>query len=332
MSNPKILVDNHNRRINYVRLSVTDRCNLRCFYCMPAEGIQFVNRSDLLTYEEMIRLSIILADHGVNKFRITGGEPFVRKDLIHFLKNLGEINGVENVSITTNGILTKKYIHELKQIGISNINLSLDTFDRKKFQEITRRDEFENVRSTLFSLIESGLNVKINCVVMNGVNSDDIVPLTRLSLNLPVDVRFIEEMPFNGSERKNNDDWNHIKILEEIQKVFPSITPVISSKNSTSQQYSIPGAKGRIGIIAAYSRTFCGSCNRLRINATGQLRTCLYGRNELDLRHLIREGSSDEQVISAIRQSIQNRAVDGFEAEKRKNQIKLNESMSKIGG
>lgn len=328
-----LLEDSYNRKIDYLRLSVTDRCNLRCHYCMPEEGIKFVERNALLSYEEMLRLCAILSTHGIKKVRITGGEPFVRRDLIQFLSKLVDIDGIENVSITTNGILTGKFIHELKNLGIKNVNLSLDTFDRQRFTEITRRDEFDQVRSTLFSLIEAGFNVKINCVVMNGVNTVDIVPLTRLSINLPVEVRFIEEMPFNGSEKqKNKPTWNYIKILDQIKTVFSSIEPLITSKYVTSQNYLIPGAKGQVGIIAAHSRTFCGTCNRIRINAIGQLRTCLYGKNDLDLRNLLRDGSSNEAIIKKIADSIGRKSKDGFDAERTTNNESTNESMSKIGG
>ena len=334
MSEAMQLVDNHGREISYLRISVTDRCNLRCSYCMPEEGINFVNKDELLTYEEMLRISGILVNHGIKKIRITGGEPFVRTDIMGFLERLVAINGLETVSITTNGVLLKKHIHDLKNLGIQNINLSLDTFNPETFKKITRRDDFSKVRDSLFALIENGFNVKVNAVVMEGLNESDIIPLSRLSINLPVKMRFIEEMPFNGQFREAKKlTWNSQKILNEIQTVFPSIEKFYTNKTSTSENYKIPGAKGLIGLIAAYTRTFCGSCNRIRINATGGFRTCLYGKEELDMKSLVRSNKTDEQIIKEIKKVINRRSADGFEAEKlNQSDSKYNESMTNIGG
>lgn len=328
------LIDNHGRTINYLRLSVTDRCNLRCHYCMPVNGVNFVNRKELLTYEEMLRLCAMLAKNGIEKIRITGGEPFVRADIIHFLEKLTAIEGIKKVSITTNGILVKEHINDLKRIGIKDINLSLDTLDKERFKNITNRDEFEKVRETLFSLINNDFRVKLNTVVMGGINDEDILPLARLSINLPVDVRFIEEMPFNGQVKKGGElQWNASKIIGEIKTVFPGIEDYYTPKHSTSQNYKIPGSRGTIGIIAAYTRTFCGTCNRIRINATGKMRTCLYGHEVLDVRHLLRSELTDDAVVQEIKNAIQKRAADGFEAEKwNTSKSHLNESMTKIGG
>ncbi len=334
MNGKEQLIDNHGREISYLRLSVTDRCNLRCSYCMPEEGINFVKRNLLLSFEEMLRISRILAAHGVKKIRITGGEPFVRTDIMDFLKDLVAIEGLEKVSITTNGVLLKKYLAELKNLGIQDINLSMDTFNPETFKKITLRNDFEKVRDTLFALIDNDFNVKVNAVIMEGLNEQDIIPLTRLSINLPVKIRFIEEMPFNGQYRKASKlNWTSAKILDEIRTVFPSIEKFHTLKTSTSENYKIPGAKGLVGLIAAYTRTFCGSCNRIRINATGNLRTCLYGPEVLDIRELLRSGSSDQEIIKEIKKSINSRALDGFEAEKLNiGHEKVNESMSNIGG
>lgn len=330
----KELIDNHGRKINYLRLSVTDRCNLRCNYCMPVDGIDFVNRKELLSYEEMLRLCTLLAAEGIEKIRITGGEPFVRTDIISFLEDLTQIEGIKKVSITTNGVLTKKYINDLKRIGIRDINLSLDTLDKERFKKIANRDEFEAVRDTLFSLIQNDFNVKLNTVVMGGINHEDILPLARLSINLPVDVRFIEEMPFNGQLKKNGKlEWNVTKILEEVKTVFPNIEKYHTPKHSTSQNYKIVGSKGTLGLIAAYSRTFCGTCNRIRINATGKMRTCLYGHEALDIKSLLRSGVADDHIIKKIKGAIGQRAVNGFEAEKwNARKATVNESMTNIGG
>ena len=264
-----MLYDNHNRPINYVRLSVTDRCNLRCLYCMP-ENIKYLPRKALLSYEEMERLLRILAQMGISKLRITGGEPFVRKDLIHFMERVACIPGLNDIHLTTNGVLTQRYLPQLIQMGIKSINLSLDTLDRKRFQQLTLRDEFPKVWDCLHALIEAGIPTKINAVIMDGRNTADILPLAEFTRQHPVAVRYIEEMPFNGSEtEKPILVWNHRKILSLLKEAYPGLRRIPSSPHATSADYQIPGAKGRVGIIAAFSRTFCGSCNRIRITAQG---------------------------------------------------------------
>src|SRR5690606_30797485 len=180
--------DNHGRPINYLRLAVTDRCNLRCFYCMPEEGINFLPKPHLLTFEEMVRMVTLMAEMGITKVRITGGEPFVRKDMMAFLRSLKNIPGIEQVNITTNGVLTAPLVPELKELGISSVNLSLDTLDRERFKEMTRRDELPNVLKTLDALLENGIKTKINAVVMAGKNDQDILQLVNLSKELPVSV------------------------------------------------------------------------------------------------------------------------------------------------
>ncbi len=333
LTSPYMLIDNHGRPINYLRLAVTDRCNLRCFYCMPQEGIQFLPKPHLLTYEEMLRVCSIFAELGVSKVRITGGEPFVRKDIMPFIRKLSEIEHINKINLTTNGVLTAPFVPELKQLGIHSVNLSLDTLDKDKFFAITRRNEFDLVWKTFESLLTHQIPVKINTVVMANKNIEDILPMVALSKELDVAVRFIEEMPFNGEGRRNEADsqWNFPKILAYIQKEYPDIQKVEDEPNSTSYNYKIPGFKGSIGIIAAYSRTFCGTCNRVRLTPTGGFRTCLYGEEVLNIRDLIREGYENEYIQDKIISSISKRAKNGFEAEQnRSNQI--NESMTTIGG
>ena len=189
------LIDNYGRPIQYLRLAIIDRCNLRCFYCMPEEGIKFVKREELLTYEEMERLVSVFGELGVTKLRLTGGEPFLRRDFVPFLERVSQIDHISKISITTNGVLTHKYIEDLKRLGIKSINLSLDTLDKSKFFEITRRDNYEDVMKTLDLLKSNDFHIKINAVVMQGVNEEDIVPLTGLISDYPIEMRFIEEMP-----------------------------------------------------------------------------------------------------------------------------------------
>ncbi len=328
-----MLLDNHGRPISYLRLAVTDRCNLRCFYCMPEEGIDYLPRRQLLTYEEMERVVRLMVKLGIDKVRITGGEPFVRKDMMEFLERLAAIEGLKKLNITTNGTMTAALVPRLKKI-INSVNLSLDSLDEKRFFEITRRDYYPKVMRTLEQLLHFEIPTKINAVVMNGRNIDDIVPLIELARNNPVDVRFIEEMPFNGSGSNGETlAWDYPKILEFIRSHYPDIEKIPDPKSSTSFNYHIPGFQGNIGIIAAYTRLFCGSCNRIRLTPQGMLKTCLYDDGVFNLKNLIREGGSDEHLTTALLDALGNRAKDGFEAEKRRNfGLPVSESMATIGG
>ncbi|MDP1814954.1 MAG: GTP 3',8-cyclase MoaA [Leadbetterella sp.] len=326
-----MLIDNHGRPINYLRLAVTDRCNLRCFYCMPHEGIDFLPKTHLLSFEEMLRLIEILAEMGVSKVRITGGEPFVRKELMAFLWKISEIEGIQKINLTTNGVLTAPYIPELKQLGISSINLSLDSLDRKRFFEMTRRDELPNVLKTFDTILENDIPLKINSVMMAGKNEEDIFSLVDLAKKHPIGVRFIEEMPFNGEGEKPEYFMSYKKIIETIKTKYPTLYKIDDEANSTSYNYKIDGFEGTIGVIAAFSRTFCGTCNRLRITPTGDFKTCLYADSEMNLRDMLRAGLSNEDIKEKLQESILHRAKDGFEAEKAR-KTSVSESMTTIGG
>lgn len=329
-----MLIDNHGRAITYLRLAVTDRCNLRCFYCMPEEGIKYLPKPHLLSYEEMLRLCQILAKLGISKVRITGGEPFVRRDIIPFLWKLSEIEGIEKINITTNGVLTAPLVPELKKIGINSVNLSLDSLDRQRFYEVTRRDEFPQVWETLEKLIEYDIPLKINSVVMAGKNDADILPMVELARDKKIGVRFIEEMPFNGEGQRPDqiqDFWSYRRIMDLIRSEYPDIQRLPDEPTSTSYNYQIPDFKGSVGVIAAFSRTFCGTCNRIRVTPTGVFKTCLYDDGVLNVRDLMRQKKSDEEIAEIITNTLQNRAKDGFEAEKRRSST-VTESMTTIGG
>lgn len=328
------LFDNHGRRINYLRMAVTDRCNLRCFYCMPEEGIKYLPKKDLLSFEEIVRLISVLASMGITKVRLTGGEPFVRNDLMKLIGSIVDIPGIEDVHMTTNGVLTAPHVDELRRMNIASVNLSLDTLDRQRFHHITRRDEFDSVSNTLEKLLGAQIPVKINAVVMEGKNIDDIIPLIELTRNSNVDVRFIEEMPFNGEgSHYNTLNWTYRRILEYITQHYPGIQKIEDPEFSTSYNYLIPGYRGKIGIIAAFSRTFCGTCNRLRVTAQGTLKTCLYDDGVLDIRQLLRSDPDNGILKEKLMQAFQERPKDGFEAEQaRKSHAPVSESMSTIGG
>jgi len=328
-----MLYDNHGREINYLRLAVTDRCNLRCHYCMPEEGIDYVPRKDLLSYEEMLRLVTVLSRMGITKLRITGGEPFLRKDMMKFLEAISAIPTLKEIHITTNGTLTERIIPDLKRLGIKSINLSLDSLDPDRFREITRRDELDKVMATFHSLLAHGIKTKINAVIMNGHNTEDIIPMTLLSRDYPVSVRFIEEMPFNGAGKREVEPWSFHEIFNLLKSEFPTIHKIKDAPFSTSMNYKIDDHLGTVGIIPAYSRTFCGTCNRIRITPQGLLKTCLYDSGVFNIKDLMRAGSNDEQLKTAFLEALGNRAKDGFEAERNRNfGLPVSESMSTIGG
>jgi molybdenum cofactor biosynthesis protein A len=301
---------------------------------MPATGLKWIDQKEVMSYDEMLRICSLLADMGVEKIRITGGEPFIRKDLMKFLFALSNLHGITHINITTNGILTETHIPDLKKMGIASVNLSLDTLDRNRFLSITRRDELPAVLKTLHGLLHYGIKTKINAVVMEGKNTEDIIPLAALTKDLPVSVRFIEEMPFNGDVLHHPGIlWTHVKILDKLKEQYPEIRKILDPPFSTSYNYEIPGHLGTIGIIAAYTRSFCGTCNRIRITPSGELKTCLYDDGVLNIKNLLRDGLRDNEITEILLNAIGHRTKDGFEAERlRKEKNPVHESMATIGG
>ena len=325
-----VLIDKYGRQLTYLRLSVTDRCNFRCYYCMPEEGINFAARKALLSFEELHTLSTIFCGLGIAKIRITGGEPFVRAGLLPFLKGLSRLNGLDEITITTNGTLLNKHIEQLQQLGIRKINLSLDSLSRERFFRITRRDSFEEVMDSIFKLLHAGFEIKLNCVVAAGKNTEDIIPFIELTRQYAIAVRFLEEMPFNGGDHLLTTAWSYNEILGHISRHYLQIEKLQSEPSSTSVNYKIPGYAGQFGIIPSFSRTFCGTCNRLRLSATGELRTCLYGPPAVNLRDLLRSGADEASIITAIINAVSDREQDGFMAEAANHAI--HHSMSVLGG
>lgn len=327
-----MLIDNHNREIDYLRLAVTDRCNLRCNYCMPAEGINFAKNDALFTIEELARLSTILVSQGINKLRITGGEPFVRRDLMVLLRHLSHLEGLNDISVTTNATLIGPYIDELKVLGIKNINVSLDAIDKATFERITRRDQYDTVHNNLLRLISEGFNVRINFIALEGQNTQDIIPILELAKHYDVSVRYLEEMPFNGGSKTfQSIAWDYKRILAYIGETYPAYYKLESPATSTSMNYKIPGFKGTFGVIPSFSRTFCGTCNRLRISATGDVITCLYAKASTNLRDILRQPDSEENIKKEILKAIGSRAKTGFEAQEKYADVFSN-SMTSIGG
>ncbi|MEM9648488.1 MAG: GTP 3',8-cyclase MoaA [Bacteroidota bacterium] len=328
-----MLIDNHNRQINYLRLAVTDRCNLRCNYCMPSEGIDFVKNDRLLTIDELIQVSDILVGQGIDKIRITGGEPFVRKDLMLLLRALAKMDGLNEISVTTNATVIGPYIDELKELGIKNVNVSLDSINRDTFERITRRNQFDTVHNNLIRLITEGFNVRINFIVLEGQNEQDMIPILEVMKHHMVSIRFLEEMPFNGGTKNfSGIKWNHKAILGHIAESYPDFKKLESPKTSTSVNYKIAGHAGTFGIIPSFSRTFCGSCNRLRITATGDVITCLYGKPKSNLREIIRGASPKANIENEILKAVGSRAKTGFEAQNEHAATVFGNSMTSIGG
>jgi molybdenum cofactor biosynthesis protein A len=300
---------------------------------MPEDGLNWLAREELMSYDEMLRICKLLVNMGIQKIRITGGEPFVRKDIMPFLTALSKLNGLNELTITTNGVLTAPHVAQLKAIGVKSVNLSLDTLDAGRFFAITRRDEFGAVMNTLHQLLKYDIQVKINAVVMDGKNTQDIVPMVQLTKDLPISVRFIEEMPFNGNGHDFSGlKWDHVRILEELETHFPGIQKMTDPAYSTAYNYRVPGYKGDVGIIAAYSRTFCGTCNRIRITPQGKLKNCLYDDGVLNIRDMVRTGKNDEQIRETLLHTFNNRVKDGWEAERLAASRNIHESMAEIGG
>ena len=327
---PEPVTDNYGRQMTYLRLAVTERCNLRCRYCMPETGINLVPRRELLTWEELSRLSRIFVGLGVSKIRITRGEPFVRKDLLGFLGELSQLRSAPEVAITTNGTLLEEHLPALADLGIRRLNISLDSLEEETFRRITRRDGFHETLSAIRAACEMGFNVKINVVVLPGVNDHALESFIELIRDRDLTVRFIEPMPFDGGEAASRPTTTGQEILARIRERYDP-APVEGWAGAVSRLYAIPGYRGRFGIIEGYTRNFCHACSRIRVSARGALRTCLYGTGVLDLKHLLRAGRSDDDIRQEIIRVLQHRYRDGFEAERARTWSRF-ESMATVGG
>jgi len=301
------LVDGYQRRVDYLRLSVTDRCNLRCTYCMPTEGFRYLPHEAILRYEELLRLVRITTGLGIRKVRVTGGEPFVRKGIVSFLERLCAVSGVDDVSVTTNGVLLEPMAKDLWQAGIRRINVSLDTLQPRKYAAITGVDAFDAVWRGLSAALDHGFSpVKINVVAMKGINDDEIETLAQLTLAYPFHVRFIELMPFQPDSYEERYLASDL-VLEKIASFGPLIPCSSGNGNGPARYYQFPGAPGKIGLISPMSHHFCPTCNRLRITAEGSLRTCLFADRDVDLRQPLRHGAPDADIARLIREAIETK-------------------------
>jgi len=305
-----LLTDGYQRSIDYLRVSITDRCNLRCVYCMPLGGAVKLAHEDILSYEEFLRLIQIAVNMGINKVRLTGGEPLVRKGVIDFCRRLTRIPGLQSLSLTTNGVLLEELGQDLYAAGICRINVSLDTLQREKFLRITRRDEFDRVWRGIQAAERIGFNpVKINVVVMRGINDDEILDLARLSLFYPYHIRFIEFMSINNDSLSTTSEhyFSADEILEKLRRVG-ALEPVVAQHtNGPARHFRWPDAAGMIGIISPISHHFCPSCNRIRLTADGKLRNCLFSDQEMDIKAPLRQGATDSELAQFLRDSIANK-------------------------
>lgn len=300
-----MLTDTFGRKHTYLRISLTERCNLRCKYCMPAEGVSLQPQDQILTFEEIERIARLFIAEGVNKIRLTGGEPLVRKDVNDLIKRLGTIDGLETFAITTNGLLVPKKIAFLKEAGINLMNISLDTLHAKKFEFITRRKGFDIVMKAIDLAIENGYTpIKVNCVVMKGFNENELSDFVSLTRDRPIEVRFIEYMPFDGNGWNDGKFVSYRDMIDRIERDHPALERLQDGPNDTSKTFQVPGYVGRVGFITSMSEQFCGSCNRLRLTADGNLKVCLFGKAEVSLRDAMRAGCTDDQLKEIIEAAV----------------------------
>jgi cyclic pyranopterin phosphate synthase len=329
ITQPDGLVDNHGRQITYLRLAITDRCNLRCRYCRPESGVPFIPHDEILRFEELERFVHIFTSLGINKIRVTGGEPFSRRGCVDFLARLKAMPGVESLYITTNGVKTARFLDELVDLGISGINLSLDTLNPKRFWQITRRDYLDSVLETLSGALQRKIPLKVNSVVLPDTTDEEIRALTTIAEQHPVTLRFIETMPFSGEKRiKKLTNGN---LLRRLKSIFPQMEEEQSVLPTTAKTFIHPGFQGKLGIINGHSRLFCASCNKVRITPAGMLKTCLYDNGALNLKDWARGNASDQAIRASILDCIHKRFANGHEAEK-DSQHTTEPSMGMIGG
>jgi cyclic pyranopterin phosphate synthase len=296
-----------NRPINYLRISVTDRCNFRCKYCIPSSPFNVIEHRKIARYEEILKIAALACDLGITKVRITGGEPFVRKGILDFLKELCRLEQLSDISITTNGaLLTETKIKRLIDLGIKRLNFSLDTLDPARFSKITQRDRFEKVWNAIMTAHKLGMSpIKVNAVILKGLNDDEIEDITALTLKYPFHIRFIEYMPMGDSDVEKKQQMLTQEIMDRIESRFGRLIPIQRSTNDgPAKKYQIPNGRGIVGFITAISSHFCSDCNRLRLTSRGTLRPCLLNNYEKDILTPLRKGATDDELkeimISAL--------------------------------
>jgi len=329
-----ILTDKMLRKHNYLRISLTEKCNLRCTYCMPADGVQLTPKNSLMNVDEIFSIAKIFVDHGVNKIRLTGGEPLVRKDFSEILKRLNSLNA--DLSLTTNGILVDRFIDDFKAYNLRSINVSLDTLQADKFKFITRRDQFLKVYENISLLVQNGFKIKLNVVLIKNFNDDEIKSFINLTKDLPIVVRFIEFMPFNGNNWDKSKLVTQKDILHDVVSYFGSdkLVKLEDNQNFISRDYQISGFMGSFGIISSVSNPFCDGCNRIRLTANGKLKNCLFSNDETDILSSLRNNETIEPLIAkTVYKKFAIRAnMDTFKKLNNPELHSKNRSMLTIGG
>lgn len=317
------MIDNFNRKINYLRISVTDLCNLRCRYCMPEEGIQLRDHSDMMSAEETLMAIRAAAELGINKIRITGGEPLVKRGIVKLCKAVADIPGIEEVCMTTNGTLLTKYAMELKSAGLDRLNISLDTLDPEKFNYITRIGNLQDVLDGLQAAEDAGFeNIKINCVLMGGFNDDEIEAFVDLTRKKPFEVRFIELMPIGGGI---GFDKNQFVSCDEVLARVPELEE-LNRGDGVARLYQIPGAPGRVGLIRPISCEFCEGCNKIRLTADGKIKPCLHSNQEISIKGLMQEEMTETMRTAILDKPERREALDAD------NPSLAGRDMNQIGG
>jgi molybdenum cofactor biosynthesis protein A len=329
-----ILKDSIGRNHNYLRISITEKCNLRCTYCMPAEGVPLSPSPELMTANEIYEIAKIFVANGVNKIRLTGGEPLVRKDFTEIIEKLSTLD--VSIAMTTNAVNIDRYISNLKKFKVSIINVSLDTLKANRFQEMTLKPNFDKVIKNIYMLINEGFQIKLNVVLLKGTNDSEILDFIELTKELPISIRFIEFMPFDG----NNWDRSKAVSLEEIKQLvnesYPkdAVLKIEDAPNDTAKNYKIKNFKGSFAVISTVTNPFCDSCNRLRLTANGRLRNCLFSEKESDLLTAFRKGESIEPIIqkAVLAKAAVRAGLDTYEKFADPNHHSKNRSMITIGG
>lgn len=326
-----MISDSYQRVIDYLRISITDRCNLRCVYCVPNKGIQLFEHDEVLTYEEIIRIIRVASTLGVKKIRITGGEPLLKKDLPFLISSINRINGIEDISLTTNGTLLKKYAHELKESGLKRLNISLDTFKTHRFRDITRTGNIVDVLDGIEKAERLGFYpIKINMVPIRGINDDEIEDFARITINSRRHIRFIEYMPFGKRELWSPDKYISTQEIMDRLKAIAELEPVKERKTGPARYYRFKDAEGVIGFISPITHHFCNHCNRLRLTSNGMFRPCLFSETEIDIKSALRKGCDDEEIKRLLKLSIEIKPkCHGLNHQR---SIELFKPMSKIGG
>jgi len=328
------LIDRYNRKINYLRISITDRCNLRCVYCMPPEGIKPLRHEDILRFEEIEEIVSYSIDWGIDKVRITGGEPLVRKGVVHLIEMLAHLKGVKDLSMTTNGILLKDYARDLKNAGLQRINISLDSLDANKFNRITRVGKLSLILNGIEEALKRDLDpVKINVVVMKGINDNETLDFAKMNLDRPLHIRFIEFMPFcnrKGAEltakvQKSSFEFVSVSIIRERLKELGKLIPAQVRGAGPAKSFRFEKSLGTIGFITPMSEHFCATCNRLRLTADGKLYPCLFSDWGIDIKGPLRSGAGSKEIRELFEEALKNKPE--------KHSLKgNNQVMSKIGG